>query len=121
MYKLVNIVLMNDKPKKLIVEVDGKYHDTPEMQEADNFRTNYLNSLGYNVVRFTNEEVIGDTESVLNKIENALQIPPSGGGVAKTPSFFLANMEYVIRLSGHSVWVCFAKRHCLPDSPNFRS
>ena len=68
--------------KKLIVEVDGKYHDTPEMQEADNFRTNYLNSLGYNVVRFTNEEVIGDTESVLNKIENALQIPPSGGGGA---------------------------------------
>ena len=68
--------------KKLIVEVDGKYHDTPEMQEADNFRTNYLNSLGFNVIRFTNEEVIGDTESVLNKIENALQIPPSGGGGA---------------------------------------
>lgn len=64
--------------KKLIVEVDGAYHNDPEIKEADALRTEILNSLGYNVIRFTNEEVIADTESVLNKIEDALSSPFGG-------------------------------------------
>ena len=51
--------------KKLIVEVDGGYHNTEEQQKYDQARTEYLSHLGYKVIRFTNDAVIGDIEEVL--------------------------------------------------------
>ncbi len=63
--------------KRLIVEVDGAYHDTPEQIEADNIRTKILEKLGYCVIRFKNEEVIGNIDSVLKKIENTLAHLPA--------------------------------------------
>ncbi|MDO5522951.1 MAG: class I tRNA ligase family protein, partial [Bacteroidia bacterium] len=51
--------------KKLIIEVDGAYHNDSETQKADELRTEILYSQGYNILRFTNEEVIADTESVI--------------------------------------------------------
>ncbi|MCX6273895.1 MAG: DUF559 domain-containing protein [Bacteroidetes bacterium] len=59
--------------KKLVVEIDGKYHLTPEIVEADKTRTKLLESLGYQVIRFTNEEVIGDIENVLKEIAQILK------------------------------------------------
>lgn len=49
----------------LVVEVDGEYHDTPEQREWDKLRTEYLNSVGFKVVRFSNEEVLQHTEDVV--------------------------------------------------------
>ncbi len=65
---------------KLVVEVDGGYHNKPEIKEADELRTNILNELGYRVIRFTNEQVIGDFESVLEQIHKELQSSPNLGG-----------------------------------------
>jgi len=66
--------------RKLIVEVDGGYHKDPKIQEADKLRTEILESFGYKVIRFTNEEVIGNIEDVLNNIKDTLQsLPPLGG------------------------------------------
>jgi valyl-tRNA synthetase len=65
--------------KKLILEVDGEYHNEPEMQEADRIRTQILEDLGYQVLRFTNEEVIGNTDAVLEQISTALKSSPLGG------------------------------------------
>ncbi|ARV05439.1 ATP-dependent DNA helicase RecG [Polaribacter sp. SA4-10] len=62
--------------KKLIIEVDGKYHNKKEQQEADNLRTEILQELGFKVIRFTNEEVIGNSENVINKISQALESLP---------------------------------------------
>lgn len=65
--------------KKLIVEVDGEIHET--QKEADLNRTQVLNSLGYKVIRFKNEKVIGDIDAVLEEIETNLKqqiVPPSG-------------------------------------------
>ena len=56
--------------KKLIVEVDGKIHDYT--QDDDAMRTARLEELGYEVIRFKNEEVLGDTDRVLNQITSAL-------------------------------------------------
>ncbi|MCB0398804.1 MAG: leucine--tRNA ligase [Winogradskyella sp.] len=56
--------------KKLIVEVDGKIHDY--QIEADEERTVRLENDYYKVIRFKNEEVLGDIDSVLIKIEEAL-------------------------------------------------
>lgn len=54
--------------KKLIVEIDGKYHE--QIKEQDDLRTGVLESLGYKVIRFTNEEVISQPESVIKKIKD---------------------------------------------------
>ena len=66
-------------PNKLIVEVDGGYHNEAEITEADNIRTSILNDLGFQVIRFSNEEVIENSEEVLKQIKNALTqtSPPS--------------------------------------------
>ncbi len=65
--------------KKLIIEVDGKIHDSK--QEQDQKRTDILNKLGYTVIRFRNEEVFGNMDTVLSEIKKNLEssiIPPSG-------------------------------------------
>ncbi len=64
--------------KKLVIEVDGKYHDDASQQEVDTMRTQILNDFGFKVIRFTNEEVIGNIDSVISKIETVLKSLPSG-------------------------------------------
>lgn len=60
--------------QQLVVEVDGGYHLSSDMKEADELRTKILESdLGFQVIRFTNEEIIGDIDNVLNKISNKLK------------------------------------------------
>ena len=59
-------------PKKLIIEVDGGYHQWPEKQMSDMERQQWLNMQGFDVIRFTNEEVICDIDSVLETIEHNL-------------------------------------------------
>lgn len=54
----------------LVIEVDGGYHSEPRQQEDDKKREEYLEQMGYHVIRFTNEEVLYDIENVLNQIEN---------------------------------------------------
>jgi ligand-binding sensor domain-containing protein len=56
--------------KKLIVEIDGLYHSLPETKETDKFRTERLNSLGYEVIRFTNDEVVSNPDKVVKEIQN---------------------------------------------------
>ena len=36
----------------------------PEIKEADEFRTSILEKIGYRILRFTNDEVIADTDNV---------------------------------------------------------
>lgn len=64
--------------KNLIIEVDGGYHNTLEQREADELRTQILNEIGFKVIRFTNEEVINNTENTLKKITTILESLPSG-------------------------------------------
>ncbi|SHF88630.1 5-methyltetrahydrofolate--homocysteine methyltransferase [Flavobacterium micromati] len=68
--------------KNLIIEVDGSIHQLPENKISDNERTKWLNNEGYQVIRFTNNEVLLELEKVLNKISELLIAPPSGAGGA---------------------------------------
>ena len=52
---------------KLIIEVDGEIHNF--QKEQDEQRTFELNEKGYKVIRFANEEVLHDINSVLEKIK----------------------------------------------------
>jgi len=56
----------------LVIEVDGEYHQKPEQQQKDLYRTDYLQSKGYRVIRFTNQQVLSDIESVMSRIIKSL-------------------------------------------------
>ena len=58
--------------QKLIVEVDGLVHEIPENKLSDADRTAELNRVGFEVIRFTNNEVINNTDFVLNSILSKL-------------------------------------------------
>lgn len=81
---------------KLIVEIDGGYHNDPDIAQADKYRTELLTQSGFKVIRFTNEEVIGDVERVLSKIKELLNkgelsvSPLSGGPGGAFPADFIA-------------------------------
>jgi imidazole glycerol-phosphate synthase subunit HisF len=50
---------------QLIVEVDGSIHNLHEIIETDNGRTHMLKSMGIAIIRFSNEDIINNLESVL--------------------------------------------------------
>lgn len=58
--------------KQLVVEVDGKYHTSMEQQELDQKRDTRLQELGYATLRFSNEEVIAQPETVVEKIKQRI-------------------------------------------------
>jgi very-short-patch-repair endonuclease len=69
---------------KLIVEADGGQHAT----DADVQRSSILAEEGYRVIRFWNNEVLGNREGVFVAIESALRdhhphptLPHQGGGL----------------------------------------
>ena len=62
--------------KKLIIEVDGLHHQLPDNKLNDEDRTLWLKRKGYSVIRFTNNEVLSDTENTLLKIEQKLDSLP---------------------------------------------
>ncbi|SES90425.1 DUF559 domain-containing protein [Prevotella sp. kh1p2] len=57
---------------KLIVEVDGKYHFKGEQPVKDAIRTEELRQKGYHMLRLTNDEVIGNSFQVINKIKKKI-------------------------------------------------
>ena len=58
--------------KKLVVEVDVGYHSEYGQIKKDELRTERLNGMGFNVIRFSNEEILGNIFEVINKIKNEL-------------------------------------------------
>jgi leucyl-tRNA synthetase len=59
--------------QKLIIEIDGGYHETQEQKELDDERTKTLSEIGFTVIRFTNEEVTNSLELTLQKIKESLK------------------------------------------------
>ena len=57
----------------LIIEVDGAYHSEPRQKANDELRTEMLERMGYKVIRFSNEEVLCDTDMTIKKIKKALE------------------------------------------------
>lgn len=56
----------------LVIEVDGGYHAERTQQEDDAVRSDFLNSKGFYVMRFTNEQVLYDTEGSLIRIQELI-------------------------------------------------
>jgi very-short-patch-repair endonuclease len=56
---------------RLIIEIDGKIHDS--QKEYDLKREAILKANGYKIIRFRNDEVETNLEEVMNKIEESLK------------------------------------------------
>ena len=77
---------------KLIVELDGGQH--VEAAGYDENRTRFIEAQGYRVLRFWNNEVLMQTDSVLEQILQALQednphpspLPQAGEGARQQPA-----------------------------------
>ena len=84
--------------KMLVVEIDGLIHQLPENKESDAIRTQWLNEQGFEVIRFTNDEVLNDVKKVLDQILVKLKerevIPlPLGEGRGGAGTILLATVK----------------------------
>ncbi|QIG80479.1 endonuclease domain-containing protein [Stakelama tenebrarum] len=70
------------RSEMLIVELDGHSHDV--RTEADDLRQRFIESRGFRVLRFSNAEVLGNVDGVIEGIAFALKkgpppAPPASG------------------------------------------
>lgn len=76
---------------KLVIEIDGRIHDYT--QEADAIRTARLNELGFKVIRFTNDTVFDENNTILAEVSEHIkkavadQVPSPGGDLGEVRSF----------------------------------
>jgi leucyl-tRNA synthetase len=59
--------------RKLIIEIDGGYHNEEEQIIFDEARENWLKEFGFDIIRFTNEQVLEDITNVKKAISERLQ------------------------------------------------
>ena len=62
--------------ERLIVEVDGSQHGDDEGLRRDDIRTRWLQSEGYRVIRFWNNDVMSRTDAVLETIHDIITVTP---------------------------------------------
>ena len=62
--------------KRLIIEVDGSQHGDEDGLKRDEVRTQWLQSEGYRVIRFWNNDVMSKTDAVMDAIYNATAVTP---------------------------------------------
>jgi len=58
--------------RKLVIELDGGGHNTPEIIERDRQRSEWLERNRWKVIRFWNHEVLHELEAVLMRITEFL-------------------------------------------------
>jgi very-short-patch-repair endonuclease len=58
---------------KLLIEIDGASHLVKEQMQYDLARTEYLEELGYKVIRFTNNDVRYNINTVADEIIKAVE------------------------------------------------
>jgi len=62
---------------QLAIEIDGAQHNTSPGRVSDEERTHFLTAHGIRVLRFWNHEVLQDLPGVLQRVWDALHLPPS--------------------------------------------
>ena len=60
--------------KKLGVELNGGYHDDENQKELDRISTKLLNMQNIKIIRFKNEAVINQLDSVLREVKTELNL-----------------------------------------------
>lgn len=58
--------------KKLVVEIDGDTHSTDVGIKSEKIRTEYIESLGYKILRYQNSDVINNVEGIFEDFNSKL-------------------------------------------------
>jgi len=58
---------------KLIIEVDGITHQSEETIKKDEIRQNALETVGFTLLRFSDEEVLNNIQAVFNYLEDWIE------------------------------------------------
>ena len=58
--------------KNIVIEIDGGQHNTDENIKYDNKRNEFLNSKGFKVIRFWNNEIDKNLEGVYLKLQKEI-------------------------------------------------
>jgi very-short-patch-repair endonuclease len=58
---------------KLVVEIDGLYHETEEQHEKDLNRTAVLEDFGIKVIRYTNEQIDTNIRKISKNLDDEVQ------------------------------------------------
>ena len=66
--------------RMITIEIDGGYHNQPDMIQYDKERTLYLSEKGFKELRFTNEELRSDPEAIVEKIKKEISLRESQRG-----------------------------------------
>jgi len=59
--------------RKLVLELDGGIHEEPGQRRHDENRDANLAAQGFTILRYTNDEVLNDLRSVLEKTRQRLE------------------------------------------------
>jgi very-short-patch-repair endonuclease len=68
---------------KIVIELDGGQHNW--QQQSDTLRQRQIEAAGYRVLRFWNNDVLGNLEGVLNEIQSALTPTPDPESELRSP------------------------------------
>ena len=79
--------------KRLVIEVDGGQHGMDEGRAADDARTAFLDSHGYRVLRFWNNDVLGNIDGVMSVIMAAVRDTPMNRPPPPTPPHRSASLR----------------------------
>ena len=77
------IVDFASRKAKLVIELDSGQHDW--QQESDALRTRRIEAAGYRVLRFWNNDVLGNLEGVLSEIQRTLPPTPDLESELRSP------------------------------------
>jgi very-short-patch-repair endonuclease len=71
---------------KLVIELDGGYHASTAQLKHDRMRTKFLQSIGYDVIRFWNIETFRNEEDIASYIYSLAMSPTRRGGASLATS-----------------------------------
>ena len=69
------IVYFVCRDTRLVIEVDGGYHSERTQQDDDAVRQQWIEEMGYKVIRFSNEAILVDIKTTIDTIINYLSDP----------------------------------------------
>ena len=95
---------------KLCIELDGESHLELDQMEYNSARTEYLEHLGYKVIRFTNADVRYNINAavttIVEKIENILNTPSPLQGEGRDEGRTRQGLKAAARLSSITIGFC---------------
>jgi type I restriction enzyme R subunit len=59
---------------QLVIECDGSVHDAKEQWQHDHDRDVYLARQGIRILRFSNDRILNETETIIEEVANCLPL-----------------------------------------------